>query len=89
MPQASKAAVDLNCLLGVPTETSIKISIVFNNQAPENFYISYGTESNNYSKTTETVVSPQIYVPTVISLAGLTKDTRYFYQVVCNGSEEQ
>ena len=70
-------ASQLNVVLGQPTATSIAASILAD--AGMGVYLEYGTTSGNYTSTSLTATGTGGY-PVVISLSGLTANTRYFYR---------
>ncbi|MBF0102790.1 MAG: fibronectin type III domain-containing protein, partial [Desulfobacterales bacterium] len=73
-------------ILGAPTDSSIMINVLFISELPQSFYLEYGISSGNYSKQTDTVVSPKIDEPIIQKLTGLSENTRYFYRLVFDDS---
>lgn len=65
-------------ILGRPTDKSISLSLLFDQNT--DFYIEYGTSSQNYIKTSTTYYtsSNQTYT---INLSDLTVNTKYYYRL--------
>jgi len=70
-------AAQLNLVLGRPTATSIAASVLAD--AGTAVYLEYGTTSGTYTATTTAATVTGTY-PVVITLTGLTANTRYFYR---------
>ena len=65
-------------ILGRPTDTSITVSILFDQNVQ--YYFQYGTQPGNYSQTS-TTYNNVLNVPDEIDLHNLTADTKYYYRV--------
>ena len=65
-------------ILGRPTDVSITVSILFDQNV--DFYFVYGTQSGNYTDSTA-VISNIANTPDEIDLQNLFPDTRYYYRV--------
>ncbi len=65
-------------ILGRPTDTSITISILFDQNVQ--FYFQYGTQSGTFNHTSATYTNV-LNVPDEIDLNKLTADTKYYYRV--------
>lgn len=74
----SATAQNKSIILGRPTDTSITVSVFFDQNMQ--YYIEYGTRSGSYSKTTSTYTN-KANTPDKIDLRGLTANTQYFYRV--------
>lgn len=70
-------AGQLNVVLGRPAATSIAASILA--AAGTDIYLEYGTTSGSYPGTTPTTTGTGGY-PVVITISGLSPNTRYFYR---------
>ena len=65
-------------ILGRPTDTSITVSILFDQSV--DYYLEYGTQTGTYSNKTGTLTN-KVNTPDEIDLHNLTPNTRYFYRV--------
>lgn len=71
-------AQNYSVILGRPTDKSINISVLFDQNV--NFYIEYGTNPNSYSKNTATF-SGLINVPFNVELTDLSFNTKFYYRI--------
>jgi phosphodiesterase/alkaline phosphatase D-like protein len=85
-PSYAYAETEANVVLGVPAESSIKISVLFTKEPPAQFHAEYGTTPGTYTGESETLSDPAKGLPNLITLAGLTENTRYFYRLVYDDS---
>ena len=79
------AAIESNIVLGCPTDSSIKVSVLFTEDIPEEFKIGYGTDSGSgttYAYTSEAIAASGVTTPCTLILSGLIENTRYFYRVI-------
>ena len=67
-----------NEILGRPTDSSITISILFNQQSND-VYWEYGTVSGTFNLSTNTYIAP-IDTPLEVDFINLTPNTKYFYR---------
>jgi hypothetical protein len=73
----SVAAQSVNEVLGRPTDSTVTISILFNQNM--DVYWEYGLASGAYTAASRTVEASQ-QVPLEFDLAGLRPDTKYYYR---------
>ena len=73
----SSSAQNYNIILGRPTESSVTISILFDQ--PAEVYWEYGTIPGSYTSSTTTQIAT-LNTPLEADLAGLAPDTRYYYR---------
>jgi len=78
-------APQLNVVLGRPTATSIAASVLAD--AGTDVYFEYGTAAGAYSATTPPATGTGGY-PLVITISGLSANTRYFYRARYRPSTE-
>ncbi len=71
------AAQTFTEILGRPTNNSITVSILFNQNV--NIYVEYGTVAGVYTNST-TQISNIVNTPDEIDLTNLTPDTKYYYR---------
>jgi len=76
---ASSTAFDGNIVLGSPGTSTIKANVFTPDQAGT-VYISYGTATGNYNRTTSTSAISAA-TPVVLTLTGLQQDTQYYYRL--------
>ena len=72
------AAIESNIVLGCPTDSSIKVSVLFTEDIPEEFKIGYGTDSGSgttYAYTSEAIAASGV-TPGIVTLSGLMGNTR-------------
>ena len=74
---SSTKAQNFTEILGRPTDTSITISILFDQKTE--VYWEFGTISGNYSKTTSTNVA-EANIPIEMDIRSLTGNTKYYYR---------
>jgi hypothetical protein len=67
-----------NIILGRPTDTSVTVSSMFNQNS--DYYFEYGKQSGSYTNTTA-IYTIAANVPDEIDLTNLTADTKYYYRV--------
>ncbi|MEI7595909.1 MAG: metallophosphoesterase [Bacteroidota bacterium] len=70
-------AQSYNEILGRPTDNSITVSVMFNQNS--DVYIEYGTSSGNYQNTTSQITSLS-GTPDEIEITNLNPNTKYFYR---------
>lgn len=82
---AAAGATLLNTIVGRPTATSIAVSVLC--PVATEVYVEYGTASGRYTANTPTATALTAD-PVVLTLTGLTADTRYFYRVRTRGAAD-
>jgi len=75
---ANTEAQTYTVILGRPTDKSITLSILFDQNV--NYYIEYGTSASSYTSSTSTFTN-KANVPEEIELTDLKINTKYFYRV--------
>ena len=75
LPSLSNAQ-NYNIILGRPTDNSVTASVMLNQAST--FYICYGTQSSNYTDSTNTF-SNTANIPVEVDLTNLIGDTKYYY----------
>lgn len=77
LPMALNAQ-SFNVILGRPTDQSVTLSVLFDQQV--DVYVEYGTQSGNYtnSASIQTAIAGE---PIEIVLSGLSAETQYFYRI--------
>lgn len=70
---------DYHLLLGRPTDVSITVSVLFDQNAE--FYLEYGTAPGIYNQSTFNTVAMN-RIPEEVELTGLNPNTRYYYRML-------
>ncbi len=84
-PIAAQGSFRGNIVLGVPEDTSIKVSVFAPDQTGT-VYLAYGTTPGSYAQQT-TPVALSAGKPLTIALAGLTPNARYYYRLYLQSAD--